>query len=254
MNTERNQSPQDPHAGVGPESTSTGGDPTQDGVGRIGGAERISSGGVEGSDGTDGRESAAEAPTDDRGAHSGSDSGGVLPQSLRHALVGWLGAFTVIAATWRLFEYQDLIFAFASLGGSAVIVFGMPDTPMAQPRSLFGGHAVASIVGIAFYSWFGANTWSIAAAMATSLFAMQLIRVVHSPAGADPIIIMTSGVSGHLVMLNLSVGLLVLWFVAVVLLNGLRIDPYCRDVHRKLIDLVARSANRAKSGVRRRGR
>ena len=182
------------------------------------------------------------------------EAGPLLSFRVRHALVSWLGAFIVIAATWRLFEYQDLVFVFASLGGSAVIVFGMPESPMAQPRSLFGGHALASVVGLLFYGWFGPNTWSIAGAMATALLAMQLTRTVHSPAGADPIIIMTSAVSGPLVMLNLSVGLLVLWIVAVLLLNGLRISAYCRDVHRSLLGFVARSARRINLGLRRRGR
>ena len=182
------------------------------------------------------------------------EAGPLVPFRVRHALVAWLGAFIVIAATWRLFDYQNLVFVFASLGGSAVIVFGMPDSPMAQPRSLFGGHAIASVIGLMFYGWFGANTWSIAGAMATALLAMQLTRTVHSPAGADPIIIMTSAVSGPLVMLNLSVGLAVLWMVAVLLLNGLRINAYCRDAHRSLLAFGTRAARRVSLALRRRGR
>jgi len=174
------------------------------------------------------------------------------PRMLRHLLVAWIGAFVVIGGTWRLFAAQDLVFAFASLGGSAVILFGMPASPMAQPRSLFGGHAIASVVGLVFLGWFGTNTWSIAAAMATALVAMQLTRTIHSPAGADPIIIMTSAVSGHMVMLNLSVGLALLWLVAVLMLNGLGIEPYCRGAHLRLLRLFGRSTRGLRDALSRR--
>lgn len=179
------------------------------------------------------------------------EAGPLIPRSVRHLLVAWVGAFIVIGGTWRLFAAQDLVFAFASLGGSAVILFGMPASPMAQPRSLFGGHAIASMVGLLFLGWFGTNTWSIAAAMATALVAMQVTRTIHSPAGADPIIIMTSAVSGPMVMLNLSVGLALLWLVAVLLLNALGVHPYCRDAHLRLLRLAASSARRVRDALRR---
>ena len=55
----------------------------------------------------------------------------------KHVLVAWLGTFVVLLVTWMLFSTSTLMYAFASLGGSAVIVFGMPDGVMARPRSLF---------------------------------------------------------------------------------------------------------------------
>lgn len=38
----------------------------------------------------------------------------------------------------------------ASLAGSCVILFGMPDNEMAQPRSFLGGHVIAATVGLVF--------------------------------------------------------------------------------------------------------
>ncbi|MFZ9678384.1 MAG: HPP family protein [Quisquiliibacterium sp.] len=168
------------------------------------------------------------------------EAGPLMSFRMRHALAAWLGAFVVIAGTWNLFEYQDLLFAFASLGGSTVVLFSMPESRMAQPRSLFGGHAISAVIGLLMLGWFGANTWTIAAAVATALAVMQLTGTTHAPAGANPIIIMSSAVSAPVLMLNLGVGLLVLWLVAVVLLNGLSISPYCRYVHRQLLDTMRR--------------
>jgi CBS-domain-containing membrane protein len=166
---------------------------------------------------------------------------------LVHGVIAWVGAFTVIGATWKLFADQHLVFAFASLGGSAVIVFAMPDSLMAQPRSLFGGHLVASIVGLVFNALLGTDAWSIGIAMATALVVMQLTRTVHSPAGADPIIIMTVAMSPPMVMLNLAVGLALLWFVGTVLLNAAGISPYSARAYA----VLERSARLLTGAVRR---
>jgi CBS-domain-containing membrane protein len=46
-------------------------------------------------------------------------------------------------------------FFFASLGGSAVFLFGLTRAPAAQPRALFGGHLGGALIGIACYQFFG---------------------------------------------------------------------------------------------------
>lgn len=148
----------------------------------------------------------------------------------REALVGWLGTFIVVSAVWGMFSSQQVIYAFASLGGSSIIVFGLPDSPMAQPRSLFGGHAIGAACGLVFLFLFGRGPWAIAAAVATALALMQLTRSIHSPAGADPVIVMSGALSLPIVVLDLAVGLLLLWLVGIVLLNAFSVRPYGRDV------------------------
>jgi len=43
----------------------------------------------------------------------------------------------------------------ASLGGTAVFLFGLTGAPAAQPRALFGGHLGGAFIGIACYQAFG---------------------------------------------------------------------------------------------------
>jgi len=154
-----------------------------------------------------------------------SDPGPPLPSPAppqaslaREALVGWLGTFIVVSAVWGMFSSQQVIYAFASLGGSSIIVFGLPDSPMAQPRSLFGGHAIGAACGLVFLFLFGRGPWAIAAAVATALALMQLTRSIHSPAGADPVIVMSGALSLPIVV------------VGIVLLNAFSVRPYGRDV------------------------
>jgi CBS-domain-containing membrane protein len=147
---------------------------------------------------------------------------------LRSVLVAWIGTFVVISAIWGLFTSHLLVYAFASLGGSSVILFGMPEGSMAQPRSLFGGHAIGASCGLLFLVMFGRGPWAIAAATATALALMQVTRSIHSPAGADPIIVMSGGMSLPIVFVDLAAGLLLLWVVAIVLLNAFAVYPYAR--------------------------
>lgn len=83
-------------------------------------------------------------------------------------------------------------FFLASLGGSAVFLFGLTRAPAAQPRALLGGHLGGALVGIACYQFFGDALWVYALAQALALLLMLLTRSVHPPAGANPVIMVYS--------------------------------------------------------------
>jgi CBS-domain-containing membrane protein len=76
-----------------------------------------------------------------------------------------------------------------SLGASAVLVFGAPRSPLAQPRNLVGGHVLSALVGVACYQWVG-GTEGVAAALAVSsaIAIMHLTRTLHPPGGATALI------------------------------------------------------------------
>jgi CBS-domain-containing membrane protein len=154
-----------------------------------------------------------------------------IDQADRKAIaVAWIGTFGVLSLTWLFFSAQEIVYAFASLGGSAVIVFGMPDSEMSRPRSLFGGHAIGAGTGIVFLNAFGHGPLSIAAAVATALALMQIGRAIHSPAGADPIIVMMSSLAISTVLIELAMGLLLLWIAGILLLNAFGIRAYGHTV------------------------
>jgi CBS-domain-containing membrane protein len=65
--------------------------------------------------------------------------------------LGWLGTACALGACLLILRFTDHPLLLASFGGSCVILFGMPDSEMAQPRSLIGGHLLSSMVGLAFF-------------------------------------------------------------------------------------------------------
>ena len=103
------------------------------------------------------------------------------------------GAAAGIALALWLVAPPASPFFLASLGGSAVFLFGLTRAPAAQPRALFGGHLGGALIGIACYQAFGDALWVYALAQALTLAYMLVTKTVHPPAGANPLIM----VYGH---------------------------------------------------------
>lgn len=79
-------------------------------------------------------------------------------------------------------------FLLASLGGTAVFLFGLTRAPAAQPRALFGGHLGGALIGIACYQAFGEALWVYVLALVLAMAFMLITRTIHPPAGANPIL------------------------------------------------------------------
>ncbi len=109
--------------------------------------------------------------------------------------LAWIafGAAAGIALALTLAAPPVSPFLLASLGGSAVFLFGLTRAPAAQPRALFGGHLGGALVGIACYQLFGDALWVYALAQVLALWLMLLTKTVHPPAGANPLIM----IHGH---------------------------------------------------------
>lgn len=113
--------------------------------------------------------------------------------TLRHAAVSWCGAALAIGVVALLGELTGVKWLMAPFGASAVIVFGLPDSPLAQPRAVIGGHVLSALVGLVCLSLLPVAWWSLALAVASSVVLMQLSRTTHPPAGANPLVVMLGG-------------------------------------------------------------
>ncbi|KIJ20219.1 hypothetical protein PAXINDRAFT_108073 [Paxillus involutus ATCC 200175] len=85
----------------------------------------------------------------------------------------------------------------ASYGASAVLIYGVIESPLAQPRALLGGHFISALLGICISKLFqlcppdryvelqwlaGSLTVSVA------IVAMQITKTTHPPAGATALL------------------------------------------------------------------
>ncbi len=72
----------------------------------------------------------------------------------------------------------------APMGASAVLLFGVPSSPLAQPWSLVGGNIVSALVGIVCAQSIGDPILAASAAVAVAIAAMFALRCLHPPSGA----------------------------------------------------------------------
>jgi CBS-domain-containing membrane protein len=127
-----------------------------------------------------------------------------------------LGAAAGIALALFLVAPPASPFLLASLGGSAVFLFGLTRAPAAQPRALFGGHLGGALIGIACYQFFGDSLWVYALAQVLTLWYMLITKTVHPPAGANPLFMIYSQSSLSALWQPVFVGVLSLAAVAAV--------------------------------------
>ncbi|QZA81833.1 HPP family protein [Deefgea piscis] len=112
--------------------------------------------------------------------------------STQFVLISMLGAVLAIGITAWLSKNSGFYWLMAPFGASCVLVFGLPDSPLAQPRSVVGGHLITTLVGLIMLYAVGDFWWSEALAVGWALALMQLTRTVHAPAGANPLLVMAT--------------------------------------------------------------
>ena len=99
-----------------------------------------------------------------------------------------LGAMIGILAVGALAGLTELHLLIAPLGASAVLLFGQPASPLAQPVNVFGGYLLATVVAVAAALAFPGIWWVAAIGVGLSIALMSLLRVTHPPAGAVPLV------------------------------------------------------------------
>lgn len=140
--------------------------------------------------------------------------------SLRFTLLSFLGAVVAIGVTGWLSQISGTPWLMAPFGASCVLAFGVPDSPLAQPRNIVGGHLMATLVGLVVLYALGHSWWSNALAVGLALAVMQQTKTVHPPAGATPLVVLAAGASFSFLLTPVLLGSLVIVAVAYCLNNS----------------------------------
>ncbi|UJF32555.1 HPP family protein [Paenibacillus hexagrammi] len=140
-----------------------------------------------------------------------------MTTSIKSTALKLLPGFGGFLAIWLLSLLGDSArfpLLMAPFGASCVIAFALSQSPLAQPRSIVGGHALSTLVGLCALFAFGDHAWSMALAVGAAITLMQLTRTLHPPAGADPLVVMTTGASWGFLFTPVLIGSIVLVLVA----------------------------------------
>jgi CBS domain-containing membrane protein len=85
----------------------------------------------------------------------------------------------------------------APMGASAVLLFGVPASPLAQPWSIIGGNLVSATVGVTCAMFVGDPVLAAALGVSISICGMFLLRCVHPPSGAVALTAVLGGPAIH---------------------------------------------------------
>jgi hypothetical protein len=111
------------------------------------------------------------------------------------SVIAGIGGFTtifVLAASSAGLGANLLI---APFGASCVLVFAIPQSPLAQPRNVIGGHLISTVAGLSVFCLLGSTPLSFALGVGLAISAMSLTGMLHPPAGADPIVVIFAAAS-----------------------------------------------------------
>ncbi|MGO6687086.1 HPP family protein [Rhizobium leguminosarum] len=109
--------------------------------------------------------------------------------TLRERLIGCLGALLAIGFTGVISGYlfgqgPHLPLIVAPMGASAVLLFAVPASPLAQPWSIIGGNTISALMGIIAAYFIRDPIIATGVGVSLAIGAMSFTRCLHPPGGA----------------------------------------------------------------------
>ncbi len=124
------------------------------------------------------------------------------PPSARERLRSAVGALvgilvTGLVARLALGPAPALPALIAPMGASAVLLFAVPASPLAQPWSILGGNLVAALVGVTAARLIADPVLAAAVAIGVAIGLMMSLRCLHPPSGAIALTAVLGGPAIH---------------------------------------------------------
>ena len=137
---------------------------------------------------------------------------------IRAIVAGFFSTFTIGILTLLTYKSALGLFLAGSFGSSMVLLFGFPESPFAQPKNVFFGHLVTSLVGVTFVILIPLPIYiSISLAVGVGIFLMILLNIVHPPAGGNPIMVIIGSVSYDYLLFPVISGSLIIISLAILI-------------------------------------
>jgi CBS domain-containing membrane protein len=106
------------------------------------------------------------------------------------ATVGaFLGIFLTGAISYQFVaSVPGLSLLIAPMGASAVLLFAVPSSPLAQPWPVLGGNVISSLVGMGCAQMIADPALAAGSAVGLAILVMSLLRCLHPPGGATALL------------------------------------------------------------------
>ena len=140
---------------------------------------------------------------------------GNLKQSF---LAGLFSIITIGILTLLTYKTEYGVFLIASFGSSMVLLYGYPESPFAQPKNVFFGHVLTTIVGMIFLYFIPLPLYlTIPLAVGFGVGLMILFNVTHPPAGGNPIRVIMGSVSVDYLLTPVISGSIIILIFAIII-------------------------------------
>ena len=116
-------------------------------------------------------------------------------RSCAGALVGLIVVFTLAKMLGEFVGINEWLMA--SLGASALLVFALPGSPMAQPWAVIAGNTLSALIGITAFILIPEPLLAMPIAASLSILGMFVMRCLHPPAAAVALIVVLGHISHY---------------------------------------------------------
>lgn len=118
--------------------------------------------------------------------------------TLRERIIACLGALAGIALTgqicgWFFGDGPHIPLIVAPMGASAVLLFAVPASPLAQPWPVIGGNTISAFMGVLAAHLVTDPVLAIGVGVSLAIAAMSLTRSLHPPGGAAALTALIGG-------------------------------------------------------------
>lgn len=144
-----------------------------------------------------------------------------LTERLKVALAAFIALFIVTFTSLQLADTASTIVLLASMGASSVLLFGLPNSPLAKPWSFAAGHIISATIGLICSHLFTDLALMAAVTIGCVLFFMYMFECMHPPGGATalvPVIASTDTLLGYdFLLYPVALNVFVMLLVAILL-------------------------------------
>lgn len=128
---------------------------------------------------------------------------GLRQQTVSHrerlitSLGGFCGILGVVFISDVVLDAEGAGMIIASMGASAVLLFAVPHSALAQPWNVIGGHLVSALIGISCARFIPDVLLAAAISVGVAIAAMHYLHCIHPPGGATALSAVIGGPAVH---------------------------------------------------------
>lgn len=130
------------------------------------------------------------------------------------SVLSGIGAIIALSFIGLIAEEAGTMMIIAPFGATAVLLFSLPSSPVSKPLNILSGYLIASIIGAIILTYSDGTWLYIGIGLGTSIMLMQLLKVLHPPAGATYLIVTQGALTIHSIA-PVFIGLLLLMIMGI---------------------------------------